>query len=103
MTNFNRYDEQDARELFDFSCNSNPSALELVESWAEDWHCISSEEELSELFDSEIAPMVIAQYGENDEPAINEAFNDWTDGLCSDGVIHEEQYSSYCYVGKYSN
>jgi hypothetical protein len=74
--------------------------LEMVELYAEDNGMIASEEELSERFDSEVLPSVIEQYGEDDEPAINEAFNDWTDMLCKDGEIHPEQYDKYCYVGR---
>lgn len=76
--------------------------IDMVELYAADNGLIASEEELSELFDQEIAPLVIEQYGEDDTIAMDQAFNDWTDGLCKDGVIHPEQYDSYCYVGKYS-
>lgn len=74
--------------------------LEIVEAFAADNGEIASEEELSEMFDRDILPDVIAHYGEDDQPAINEAFNDWTDMLCKDGVLHPEQYNRYCYVGK---
>lgn len=74
--------------------------LDMVELYAEDNGMIASEQELSDRFDSEILPHVIEKYGEDDQPAINEAFNDWTDSLCKDGEIHEEQYNSYCYVGR---
>ena len=85
MANFNRFD-----------------LLEAVELWAEDNGLISSEHELSERFDNEILPIVIEQYGEDDQDAIDQTFNDWTDSLCKDGELHDEQYSQYCYVGKYS-
>jgi hypothetical protein len=74
--------------------------LEMVELYAEDNGGIASEEELSERFDSEVLPDVIEAYGEDDEPAISEAFNNWTDMLCKDGEIHPEQYDKYCYVGR---
>lgn len=76
--------------------------IDMVELYAEDNNLIASEQELSELFDAEVASEVINQYGEDDTVAMNEAFNDWTDSLCKEGVIHPEQYASYCYVGKYS-
>lgn len=76
--------------------------LEMVELYAEDNGKIASEQELSDLFDSEVLPSVLAQYGEGDQPAIDEAFNNWTDMLCKDGEIHSEQYNSYTYVGKHS-
>lgn len=74
--------------------------LEIVEAFAADNNMIASEEELSERFDEEVLPHVIEQYGEDDEPAISESFNNWTDMLCKDGDIHEEQYNRYCYVGR---
>ncbi len=74
--------------------------LEMVEELASDWKMISSEEELSEMFDEQILPLVIEKYGEEDQCAIDQAFNDWTDSLCKDGQIHEEQYNKYCYVGR---
>jgi len=60
------------------------------------------EAKLSELFDEQIAPEVIAQYGENDEPAMNEAFNNWSDMLCKDRAICAHAYNTFCYVGKYA-
>lgn len=77
--------------------------LEAIELWALDNDCIASEQELSDLFDQEIAPLVIAQYGENDHDAMIQAFNDWSDGLCKDDQLHDYQYNNYGYVGKYSN
>lgn len=74
--------------------------LEIVEAYAADNRLIASEEELSERFDADVLPDVIEAYGEDDEPAINEAFNDWTDMLCKDGELHPEQYDKYCYVGR---
>ena len=59
-----------------------------------------TEEQLSELFDNEVLPLVVEQYGEDDIIAINTAYNDWTDMLCKDGEITDEQYNNYCYVGK---
>lgn len=82
---------------------NNIDPLEMVELIAAEYDLIASEEELSERFDDEIAPLVIEQYGENDTAAMDQAFNDWTDMLCKDGEIHEEQYSTYSYVGKYSD
>ena len=81
---------------------NNTDLLEMVELYATDNKLIDSEERLSELFDESIAPMVIEQYGEGDKPAMRETFNNWTDMLCKDGEIHQEQYNQYCYVGKYS-
>lgn len=81
---------------------NDETLLEMVELYADTVGIISTEDELSELFDESIAPLVIEQYGENDEPAMSEAFNNWSDSLCKDGEIHPAQYSEYCYVGKYA-
>lgn len=81
--------------------------LDIVEAYAEDNGLISSEEALSERFDEEIAPIIIEQYGEvgvafDDDVAMSEGFNNWTDALCKEGDIHDEQYQQYCYVGKWA-
>ena len=75
---------------------NNYTLLEIVEEFAHDNGLISSEEELSEKFDEEIAPSVVKQYGEDDEPAMNETFNNWSDSLRDEGQNHEEQYNNYC-------
>ena len=74
--------------------------LEIVECYAEENGLISSESELSSLFDEYLVDIGFTDF--DDSIMINELFSDWTDTLCSDGVIHEEQNSQYCYVGKYS-
>lgn len=60
--------------------------------------CIIDDElsfrELREKFELEVLPLVIAQCGPNDIPAINEAYNNWTDMLCEDGVISAWQYDN---------
>lgn len=82
---------------------NNLSELELAEYYAENENLIASEEELSERFDSDILPLVIEQYGEDDTIAISQAFNDWSDSLCKDGELHPSQYNQYCYVGKHGD
>ena len=59
-----------------------------------------NEYELSAVFDAEVYPSVVDQYSESDTVALNEAYNNWTDGLCKDGIISAEQYNDFCYVGK---
>jgi len=112
MTNFNHYDEREwlkeqldemsiqtacIRELLDIS------ELCAVESWASENNLIDSEQALSDLFDQDIAPHVIKQYGADDVPAMSEAFNNWSDSLVKDSQLHPEQYQEYCYIGKYSD
>jgi hypothetical protein len=77
--------------------------LEMIEQYAESEGWVSSEQQLSDYFDEEVAPYVVEQYGSDEQCAIDQAFNDWSDGLCKDGMIHEKQYNEYCYVGKYSD
>ena len=79
---------------------ANATALEMDEM-NDDYP--DDEAELSARFDSEVAPHVFAQYGENDEPAMSQAFNDWSDMLCKDGEIGDAQYNAYCYVGRYAD
>lgn len=105
----------DLREAIDEFISQNYSETELldaiqetelaiVENWAYDNGAISSEQELSDIFDdSDIPQMVIDEYGADDIPAMSEAFNNWTDMLCKDGELHETQYHEYCNVGRYSN
>ena len=81
---------------------NDENLLEMVELYAAEVGAIESEEELSIKFDEEVAELVVAEYGPNDEPAMSEAFNNWTDMLCKDGEIHPEQYNNYCYVGNYA-
>ena len=80
----------------------NYELLDIVEEFASSNNLISSEDELSERFDEEVLPYVIECYGEDDEPAINEAFSNWMDSLCKEGELHEEQYNQYEYVGRLS-
>jgi hypothetical protein len=52
------------------------------------------QEGIRALFKGEIEPYVIKQYGPDDEIALNEAFNDWTDGLCKDREISNHIYNN---------
>lgn len=51
-------------------------------------------ESIHKRFNDEVKPMVIDQYGEDDEPAMNEAFNNWTDILCKDGEMSDNMYNN---------
>ena len=84
---------------------NNESLIEMVELYAEEMALIASEYELSELFDSDIMPLLIESQGQSvtdDEVMINEEFSSFADGLCKEGVIHPEQYRNYCYIGNHS-
>lgn len=75
--------------------------LEIVEYLAYVRAPYDSEEELSEAFDAMIqnGELVIDTH---DAPAMREAFNNWTDSLCTAGDLHPEQYDKYTYVGLYN-
>ena len=94
--------------MYSIPCNDWTKAddlnkdLESIEDIASDNDMIASEQELSDLFDSDIAPIVLESCDSDDHIAFNEAFCNWTDSLCQDGVIHPIQDAEYCYIGKYS-
>ena len=49
-------------------------------------------------FEAEILPFIQEQYeqdGEPDWPARREAWNNWTDSLCQDGLISDWQYDNW--------
>jgi hypothetical protein len=52
-----------------------------------------TDEQVVECFEEFVLPHVIKDYGEDDEIAIRTAFNDYTDMLCKDGEISDEQYN----------
>ena len=105
MTHNLKWDELSRDDLicdyFDIA-EDIPEMLELVEHYGERWNGISSEKQLSDRFDEDLADVVVEQYGRDDQCAIDQAFNDWTDMLCKEGEIHPEQYDKYTYVGKYA-
>lgn len=47
------------------------------------------------IFRAEILPEVIRTYGPKDKPAVSEAWNNWTDGLCKDREITLKQYETW--------
>lgn len=55
----------------------------------------SASESLNADFKEHIAPTVYATYP-NDQIAMNEAFNNWTDSLCKEGTIPEHLYNDVC-------
>lgn len=46
-------------------------------------------------WNEDIRPMVVEMFGENDDPAMSESWNDYTDSLCKDGELCALQYH-YC-------
>jgi hypothetical protein len=47
------------------------------------------------MWRDEIRPHVVAQYGEDDQPALSESWNNYTDSLCKDGDLTALQIQ-YC-------
>ena len=61
-----------------------------------------TEEEVTEMWENNILPLVVKAYesdGVPDRPARRESFNNYTDQLCNECEITEDQYDEYCYVG----
>jgi hypothetical protein len=46
-------------------------------------------------FKENILPAVVSKYGKNDKVAICEAWNEYTDMLCKDGLISMKQYETW--------
>lgn len=87
---------------------NDENLLDMVELYASEMGYISSEDELSERFDNDIAPQILEQFGTKGEEfedtvMMSEEFNNWTDSLTKNGEIHPEQYNQYCYTGRYSD
>jgi len=49
-----------------------------------------TDEQVVECFEELILPLVVKQYGADDEIAIRTAFNDYTDMLCKDDEISDD-------------
>jgi len=65
------------------------SCEELVHKVVETNEQREEEEKLLRDQWPEVRAMIVEKYGEDDEIALNEGFNDWTDALCTDGDISE--------------
>ena len=55
-----------------------------------------TQKEFNQDFKTNILPSVIARCGKNDKPAIREAYNNYSDSLCKDGLITTKQYNNWC-------
>ena len=51
--------------------------------------------EAVEQFKETVLPSIFKRHGTSDEPALSEAWNNWTDGLCKDGEITDRQYANW--------
>lgn len=52
-----------------------------------------NEDQVKQMFFNQELPLIIEQYSKDDIIAINEGFNNFTDGLCKDGEISEDLYN----------
>lgn len=87
---------------------NDENLLDMVELYAAEMGYLSSEDEVSEKFDNEVAPSIVEQHGTKGEEftdtvMMNEAFSNWLDALTKEGEVHPEQYQHYCYTGRYSD
>lgn len=96
--NWNQLTDLDIYAFLDLYDDEELTLLH-VEDYAEAHGMMSCEAQVSEAFDENVLPYVLETYGD-DNIAISEAFNDWTDILCKDGELHPLQYDAYCYVGR---
>ncbi len=79
-------------------------AIESFIEWDNPSGWFESEQALSDAFDDMLKEPDNYAWREglkDDGPAFNEAFSNWTDGLCKDGRLHELQYNNYVYVGEF--
>lgn len=105
------YDEQSDLEesLIDFAVEQiqDNLTLSMVEEYANFWRSflIGSKEQLSNQFDEMVDELSSngSDIDTDDTCMINEWFNNWTDGLCTEGKLHELQLNQYEYIGKYSD
>ena len=67
---------------------------EMTESGYND-HLYMTYAKACEEFKETIEPLVVAQYGRDDDVALREEFNNWTDYLCKDGRITSNQYNTW--------
>ena len=54
--------------------------------------------EADRMFAEHVMPYVVGQYEQDgipDYPARSQAWNDWTDSLCKDGLITGRQYNDW--------
>ncbi len=76
-------------------------------SFAVELWCSQAEDDITEILEEREADFdhlvsewpfvrecIVNEYGENDIPALDEGFNDWTDSLCKDGTISEWAYAN---------
>ena len=77
---------------FSFVCAFIPYSLRLP---AMPRYRITSQKECRRIFNAEVKPAIVAQYGRDDRVALDEAWNDWTDMLCKDRVITESAYNNW--------
>jgi hypothetical protein len=68
---------------------------EVGEEYEDDNSHFRSYDDVLTDFEENIKPAVIARYGADDEVALREGWNDWTDGLCKDGEISPWAYENW--------
>ena len=61
----------------------------------------SSNEQVIKRVEEDVLPEIIKSYGTDDRTAMEQGFNDWTDGLCKDGGITQKQYDEIEWSGDF--
>ena len=64
----------------------------------QDIYSVMTRDEAIDQFIDSVLPAVVEEYeqdGELDGPARREAWNNWTDMLCKDGLISDWQYANW--------
>ncbi len=89
--NSSSVDWSDVDEAFETAKEALP---EYYECLVDELKFDDTQDTIRARFKKEIEPLVIQQYGADDEVALNEAFNDWTDSLCKDGEISSFVYNN---------
>ena len=65
---------------------------------ANDLYSVMTRDEAIEDFITTVLPAVVEEYEQGgiiDGPARREAWNNWTDSLCQDGLISDWQYDNW--------
>jgi len=73
----------------------------VIETHAADIGLCSDEQELTDQFNEMMTEMMSeAGFAAMDDTALSEAFSNWSDAQCKDGIIAEWQYNNYSYQGR---
>lgn len=82
--------EAEAHDALQALCEETQEDMDLPpETDEEDYARVNAQ------FQEGIMPGLVQQYGTHDKCAMEQAYNDFTDGLCKDGEITQWQYNNW--------